>query len=251
MCNSRCYQGGQDLFHTIEKKGAIKEPIARILFEPLFAAVSDLHKKGIVHRDIKPENVMIPSWAIADKHFHRCGRSEDYRTTKHEADNELRFLRTIANGHVKVIDFGMASFVDLNDPTAKLTEWCGSLSTASVEIVGRVPYRFEVDIWALGVLLFTAVAGFLPFNSTSPAKTIRMILTNPISFPTWFSDSLCDLIRGMMKRQAEARLTIEGVRSHPWAMMQPDSNASSSSSSQCCPERLAEANTQMNPVQTS
>jgi serine/threonine protein kinase/Tol biopolymer transport system component len=115
------------------------------------SALSAAHETGVVHRDIKPENVML-----------------------------------LAEGHVKVLDFGLAKRVE---PAAGTEEAApvSRLETSPGVIMGTTPYMspeqargLEVDrrtdIWSLGVVLYEMAAGRPPFGGATPTDVIAAII---------------------------------------------------------------------------
>jgi predicted Ser/Thr protein kinase len=105
------------------------------------------HERGIVHRDLKPENVV---------------RAPD--------------------GRVKILDFGLARFRDLQASNTQLTDDGMILGTpgymAPEQIRGQ-PVDFRADIFAFGVLLFELTTATHPFPGADPASTIAKILEAP------------------------------------------------------------------------
>ena len=96
----------------------IKEKECKKLIIPILDALQYLHSQNIVHRDIKLENI------IMDK-----------------------------KNNAKLIDFGF-SVIIYNDQ--KLKVFCGTPSYMAPEIVAKQEYNgFSVDIWSIGVLLYT------------------------------------------------------------------------------------------------
>jgi serine/threonine protein kinase len=85
-----------------------------------------LHSKGLIHRDLKPENLLI------DK-----------------------------DGTLKICDFGWC--VQASDDEERGT-FCGTLEYMAPEMLKANPnYGKEVDVWALGILLYELMHGTAPF----------------------------------------------------------------------------------------
>lgn len=106
------------------------------------------HSSGIAHRDIKPENIIIRP-----------------------------------DGIVKVVDFGIAKYVEPRGATGSDT----GLRTATGMAIGTAAYMSpeqarsqavdeRTDIWSLGVVLYEMIAGRLPFSGATPTDCIAAIL---------------------------------------------------------------------------
>jgi serine/threonine protein kinase len=86
------------------------------------------------------------------------------------------------------------------------------------------PYSGKpVDVWALGVLLFTlASGGTPPFVASSMEGLCTKIQRATLDMPSSFSRSLQELIRAMLHPEASRRITIEQASGHPF-LQKPES----------------------------
>ncbi|KAL5050467.1 hypothetical protein BDW71DRAFT_194797 [Aspergillus fruticulosus] len=111
-------------------------------------------------------------------------------------------------GRIKLIDFGSAAYIK-NGP---FDVFVGTIDYAAPEVLQGKSYRGkEQDIWALGILLYTIVYKENPFYN------IDEILDHPLRVPFIpFSEDCIDLIRRMLDRDVDNRLTIGEVMEHPW-----------------------------------
>lgn len=74
-------------------------------------------------------------------------------------------------------------------------------------------YGCEVDIWALGVLLFEIVEGVAPFRgSTAPEVLAEM--KKDLYFSTKFSDDEIDLVRSILRVNPKNRPTLKMILQH-------------------------------------
>ena len=73
-------------------------------------------------------------------------------------------------------------------------------------------------------MLFAMVAGHLPFdssrqlNSDTLIRFYRRIVTSKMTFPTKFSEDLCDLIAKMLTPKPEERIDAFAILNHPWLL---------------------------------
>jgi protein-serine/threonine kinase len=82
---------------------------------------------------------------------------------------------------------------------------------AAPEVLAGRSYRGkEQDVWALGILLYTIVYKENPFYS------IDEIMDHDLRVPYIMSEESIDLIRLMLDRDVEKRITISQVLDHPW-----------------------------------
>ncbi|KAL8907622.1 MAG: hypothetical protein Q9171_005793 [Xanthocarpia ochracea] len=108
---------------------------------------------------------------------------------------------------VKLIDFGSAAYIK-NGP---FDVFVGTIDYAAPEVLQGKSYRGkEQDVWALGILLYTLVYKENPFYS------VDEIMDHELRIPWVLSDPSIDLIKAMLNRDVDQRLTISQVMEHPW-----------------------------------
>lgn len=110
-------------------------------------------------------------------------------------------------GNIKLIDFGSAAYIK----SGPFDVFVGTIDYAAPEVLAGRPYRGkEQDVWALGILLYTIIYKENPFYS------IDEIMDHDLRVPWVMSEESIDLIRLMLDRDVEKRITIGGVLEHPW-----------------------------------
>ena len=109
----------------------LHERVARVV--EAARALGHAHARGVTHRDVKPENILVDE-----------------------------------QGRVRVADFGLASAQDLERLT-QTGAMLGTPSTMAPEQVLGETARIgpPADVWALGVILYQAISGRLPFDGES------------------------------------------------------------------------------------
>ena len=100
-------------------------------------ALHYLHSQNIVYRDLKPENIMV------DK-----------------------------DGYLKLVDFGIAQVLKDGE---KCNSCSGTLLYMAPEILRREEYDFGVDWWALGVLTFELLYGYVPYHKETDQALLEKI----------------------------------------------------------------------------
>ncbi|XP_035755929.1 PAS domain-containing serine/threonine-protein kinase isoform X2 [Egretta garzetta] len=139
----------------------------------LVSAVGYLHCRNILHRDIKDENIVI---------------AEDFT--------------------VKLVDFGSAAYLE---PGKLFYTFCGTIEYCSPEVLTGKPYHGpELEMWSLGITLYTLVFGENPFCELE--ETMAAVL-NP---PRTVSEGLMNLIAGLLHPVPEQRTTLAMLAEDHW-----------------------------------
>jgi serine/threonine protein kinase len=78
------------------------------------------------------------------------------------------------------------------------------------------PYTRAADIWSLGVVLFANTVGRLPFSGPDTHAVLRKIVRDAVVYPSQLGPQLMDLLTGMLRKDPEMRITLEGIIAHSW-----------------------------------
>jgi Ca2+-binding EF-hand superfamily protein len=181
------YCAGGDLFSYIEKRGfRLPETRAAEIIHKLSTAVFFLHEYGVVHRDLKPENILM-------------------------TDNS-------PNADIRLVDFGLGKIIG---PGEMCTDPFGTFSYVAPEVLKEKPYSFKVDLFAIGIIAYLLVAGFLPFDhETSEKEIARQTVYEPTPFPTsvWknISNEARACVDNLLQTNPDKRMGIQEVSQHKW-----------------------------------
>ena len=145
----------------------------RDCFRQLALAIATLHAHGVIHRDIKPSNIMITP-----------------------------------EGRVALLDFGLVVAIELDDSVDRKTV-AGTPGYMSPEQIQGSPATPATDWYSVGVLLYQALTGALPFAGTTPleivASQLRGDQISPAAVVPGISDDLDSLCRDLLRPDPSAR----------------------------------------------
>eukprot|EP01006_Ploeotia_vitrea_P042971 TRINITY_DN66674_c5_g9_i1.p2 TRINITY_DN66674_c5_g9~~TRINITY_DN66674_c5_g9_i1.p2 ORF type:complete len:474 (+),score=249.04 TRINITY_DN66674_c5_g9_i1:228-1649(+) len=173
-----------DVF-VIEDNGGIYEEAALRIFRDTLEGLQCIHEHNVAHRDIKPENLLM------------C-----------------------KDGNTMICDFGVAVRLDL-EGDGRITSTSGTYHFTPPEAcTGDSFNAFESDLWALGVTLFIMLFGSVPWHSVNKQELFNLIAEQELVVPEekaqHLSAEAIDLVRKMLAKRPEDRLTIAQLWKHPW-----------------------------------
>lgn len=173
------YASGGEVFDYLVLHGRMKEKEARAKFRQIVSAVQYCHQKRIIHRDLKAENLLL--------------------------DGEM---------NIKIADFG---FSNEFTPGAKLDTFCGSPPYAAPELFQGKKYDGpEVDVWSLGVILYTLVSGSLPFDGSTLRELRERVLRGKYRIPFYMSTDCENLLKKFLVLNPGKRASLEAVMRDKW-----------------------------------
>jgi serine/threonine protein kinase len=121
------------------QKETFPASFSAMVCEETLKALAAAHAMNFVHRDVKPDNIMIS-----------------------------------AEGSVKLTDFGIAK--NLDSSMTVVGHFLGSPVYSSPEQIQGDKLDFRADIYAVGVILYEAITGRLPFNGNNASEVMMKIV---------------------------------------------------------------------------
>merc|ERR1740139_925434 len=121
-------------------------------------------------------------------------------------------------GYLKIIDFGIAKKLS----GARTFTTVGTPHYMAPEVMKGKGYGFQVDDWAMGIILFELVIGELPFaNDLDSAQEVCVaVIKGKLEIPPWYKDQGgMELMRGLICHDVKGRLGAKGfeeLRNTPW-----------------------------------
>ncbi|XP_074484110.1 MAP/microtubule affinity-regulating kinase 3-like isoform X6 [Sebastes fasciatus] len=173
------YASGGEVFDYLVAHGRMKEKEARAKFRQIVSAVQYCHQKHIVHRDLKAENLLLD-----------------------------------ADMNIKIADFGFSNEFTMGN---KLDTFCGSPPYAAPELFQGKKYDGpEVDVWSLGVILYTLVSGSLPFDGQNLKELRERVLRGKYRIPFYMSTDCENLLKRFLVLNPAKRGTLEQIMKDRW-----------------------------------
>jgi tetratricopeptide (TPR) repeat protein len=162
---------GRDLLEAVRPSAGLEETKLRHALAQLIDAVEALHAHGLIHRDIKPSNILVTP-----------------------------------DGELQLLDFGLVTGESIDKSTAR--HFVGTAAyMAPEQAVGEA--SFETDWYAVGVVLFQALTGKLPFDGSAVfVITHKVAHDAPRASSLWpeVPPDLDELCAQLLRREPALRL---------------------------------------------
>jgi serine/threonine-protein kinase len=174
------YVRGRTLKDYVDELGPLEPPeLAAMVIHEIASALAHAHEAGVIHRDNKSENVMV---------------RED--------------------GVLKLMDFGIAKLLDMEERMTITGALVGSPAHMAPEIIEGQEAGPEADVFSLGTILYALVTGRLPFTASNTTATLKRILDGTYEDPRQrvptLSDELAALCASCLARDPAKRFATAG-----------------------------------------
>ncbi|XP_050526354.1 ribosomal protein S6 kinase 2 beta-like isoform X1 [Daktulosphaira vitifoliae] len=186
------YMRGGELLDRLHKLKYFSEREASAIMQVITSTICYLHKNGVVHRDLKPSNIL--------------------------------YAKDIAlPDALRICDFGFAK--QLRAENGLLMTPCYTANFVAPEVLKRQGYDAACDIWSLGVLLYTLLAGYTPFASgpdDTPSEILNRIGNSSLDLKSgnWsvISIEAKELVKKLLHIDPRQRPTASQILLSPWIM---------------------------------
>ncbi|KAI8339783.1 kinase-like domain-containing protein [Choanephora cucurbitarum] len=177
---------GGELFQRIIERGTYTEDMASDLVRQMLEGLAYLHSQDIVHRDIKPENLLFKT-----------------------PDEDAKLLIT---------DFGLSKL--LKNHNEVLTTACGTPGYVAPEVLLGTGHGTPVDIWSVGVIMYTLLSGYTPFYGEDQNELFQCIMKGEYEFDEEYwgeiSEEAKNFINRLLTFDPKERVTAEEALRDDW-----------------------------------
>lgn len=185
------YLNGETLARRFRTRGRLSLAESIRIARQIGRGLREAHRQGIIHRDLKPSNIML---------------------VPEEAEDDL--VKLIDFGIGKVLEPGAHGFPAGDDEEmTRVGLLLGSPRYMAPEQIRGEAVEARTDLYALGIILFQALTGRVPFQGKSEMDTLVAQCTLPAPPLDAYSDeampdSLSDLVAELLKKHPSDRPTI-------------------------------------------
>ncbi|CAI2381932.1 unnamed protein product [Moneuplotes crassus] len=183
------YFEGTDLKEFVQKNGPLSVGDALKVLKQLASCVAYLHSKGVAHRDIKPENILI--------------------------DADL---------NIKLIDFNISKKMKsgrTKDGCKFSTIFYTQISSplyAAPEIKENLLYTESVDIWGIGIIMFTCIYGYPKSKKDFGKNFSKILMKEKISSDIFVNKKVRDFLVNLLCDDPQRRLTADEIMADEYIM---------------------------------
>lgn len=178
---------GGELYQRLQARRQFSEAEAAAAARQMLLAVAYLHAHRVAHRDLKLENFM---------------------------------YEAAGSDHLKLIDFGLAQHWG-SGPQAELRNFCGSVHYIAPEVVQKDFYTEKADMWSLGIIVYTLLAGTTMYDGRDEQEILRKIQSGEHQFSPRFpahSALAKDFVKQLLAFDPESRPSAADALRHPWIL---------------------------------
>jgi serine/threonine-protein kinase SRK2 len=191
------YVPNGDMFNHVVTRRGLPEAEARWFFQQLVLGMDYCHRKGVCNRDIKLENTLL-------------------------------VLQKDKKPLLKMCDFGYAKHDQLDSITRSKVGTPGYTAPEVIESKDATGYDGKMaDVWSAGVMLYTMMFARYPFERPEDKnlrphertnKVLMRILKVDYVIPERppISEEAKDLLRKLLVKDPNERLSLSQVQKHPW-----------------------------------
>ena len=172
----------QSLNDLIKRRKRLTEIEVQCYIYQIVQALKYLHLNRIIHRDLKLGNLF-----LSDKM------------------------------ELKLGDFGLAAKLEFDNE--KRHTVCGTPNYIAPEILeNKIGHSYEVDVWSLGVVIYTLIIGRPPFETPEVKSTYKKIKMCAYTFPEHipYSENVRNIISKILVIDPSKRPTLDEVMQHPF-----------------------------------
>jgi hypothetical protein len=174
------FMDGGCLSSTVQKFGAIPEPITKMITADCLRALRFLHRHNVLHRDFKTANILLSRRTL-------CAR---------------------------VSDFGLAR--DMDAGVSKVDTFVGTIAYMSPERLHGGQYTYASDVWALGISVVECLLGRYPFDKPQSYFDYLDVQANDMLRGARISPAAADFVRLCTNSDPRRRPTAAQLMQHPW-----------------------------------
>ena len=230
------YASGGELLDYIakEKNQILSEPQACKIFNSILAGLEYCHRRKVIHRDLKLENILLDkngNIKIADFGLSNTINFGQKMSTNCGTPNYIapEIIRSTQEPQSANSNDSEKPTIKPHSPTPNATTntynnivndnfMVGGLNHSESSV--SQSYASLCDIWSLGVILYSMICGFLPFEGGNIPELYKKILAADYIIPEYISVESKSIIQSMLTLDIKKRITLSQIKNHIWTQME-------------------------------